>query len=125
MNIEIISGNMLDHQLDLALQEALRKLEANGQEGPPSHLWEDDKAFHVELSVPGWQPHQMTLEVDNDMLTVQGERSRSSRNFVRQVRLPASVTTEKARAAYCKDVLTISFRKRPESRARRILVEVA
>jgi HSP20 family molecular chaperone IbpA len=123
MNANLISLKMLDRQRDLTLQEALCTLESDGQTGAPCHLWEDHKAFHVELSVPGWQPHQLRLGVENDIVMIEGKRSVD--NFLRQVRLPASVSTERARAAYCNGVLTISFRKWPRARARRILIEVA
>lgn len=62
----------------------------------------------------------MRLEVENYILTIQSEHSHES--FLREVRLPAFVN---ARAAYRNGMLTISFRKRPETRARRILIEVA
>ena len=109
--------------LDLALQEALRKLGAGGLDRAPAcHLWEVGKAFHVRLAVPGWQPHQISLEVQNDMLTIQGERSFET--FLRVVTLPAFVNAEKARAVYDNNVLTISFPKRLEEKPRRILIEI-
>jgi HSP20 family molecular chaperone IbpA len=110
--------------LDLALQEVLRKLETGGLDGAPaSRLWEDETSFHVQLLVPGWMPHQMCLLLGNNMLTIQGERS--FKTFLRVVTLPTFVNAEKARAVYDNDVLTISFPKRLEAQARRILIEVA
>ena len=123
MNSEISRLNMLDTQLNLALQEVLGKLRTGGQHAAPAcHLWEDDKAFRVRLALRGWQPHQMCLEVQNDMLTMQGERSFET--FLQLFKLPAFISTEKARAVYNDGLLTISFPKRPEGKARRILIEV-
>jgi HSP20 family protein len=124
MDSEIIRLNILDRQLDVALQEALRKLEIGGRVAAPAcHLWEDDKAFHVELAVPDWQPHHISLLVENNTLTIQGERSLQT--FLRLVSLPAFVNAEKARAVHRDGVLTIAFPKRAEANARRILIEVA
>ena len=104
--------------LELAVQESLREL--GGRDAAPAcDLWEDGKSCHVQLVVPGWMPRQMSLEVENDMLTIQGERSFET--FLRVVTLPAFVNAEKARAVYDNNVLTISFPKRPEEKARRIL----
>lgn len=124
MSSEIISLNIVERQLDVALQEALRKLETGGQHAvPPCHLWEDGRAFHVQLAVPDWQPHHISLLVENHMLTIQGKRSLQM--FLRLVSLPAFVNAEKARAVYHDGVLTISFAKRSDANARRILIEVA
>ena len=109
--------------LDLASQDSLREPETGGQASPACHLCEVDKAFHVRLAVPGWQPHQMSLEVESDVLTIQGERSFET--FFRRVKLPAFVEAENARAVHDDGVLTISFPKRREAKARRILIDVA
>ena len=109
--------------LDLALQDALRTLETSGQDAAPAcHLGEDDKAFRVRLAVPGWQPDEMSLEMESDMLTIRGARSFDT--FLRLVKLPAFVNAEKGRAVHYNGVLTISFPNRPEAKARRILIEV-
>lgn len=70
------------------------------------------------------------------MLTVKGQRARENTrqyrlheiadsNFMRVFTLPASVDHEKAKAVHTNGLLTISFPKREEAKARRILIEAA
>lgn len=127
----------LNQQIDRLFNEAL------GESGTSSDHWvpacnvrEDDNGFYVEVALPGWAPYQVMLEVKDQMLTVRGEGSREATgryvvqeipdgSFCRVFTLPASIDQEKARAVHANGLLHISFPKREEAKARRILIEAA
>jgi HSP20 family protein len=90
----------------------------------------------VQVALPGWEPNQVNLEMKDKMLTVWGERAgeESGQYHVREIAdgsfsrvfaLPASIDHEKARAVHANGLLQISFPKREEAKARRILIETA
>ncbi|MBI1221998.1 MAG: Hsp20 family protein [Bacteroidetes bacterium] len=41
---------------------------------PKTDISEDEKGFHIELSLPGMKKEDVSLEVKKDMLTIEGER---------------------------------------------------
>jgi HSP20 family protein len=92
------------------------------------------------VALPGWEPKDVTLEVNNQVLSVKGEKkgekteeSSDSRKhlmreiadgrFVRIFKLPTIVDHDKASAIYKNGLLTISFPKREEAKCRRIVIE--
>ena len=106
-------------------------------DGTPDCVVRDhDKALHVQVAAKNWQPHELSLQLRDSLLTIQAKRL--SRNevasslgegqpaaFHRVFRLPECVDREKVRAVHKGGILTISFLKRSKANARRILVEVA
>ena len=132
-----IKPDMLDREIDRLFDEALREVGGSGQDGaPPSNVWEDDHGFYVQVAVPGWEPNQITLEVNNKILTVKGERAVKDvghyhlheiggSHFARLFTLPEFIDHEKVRAVHANGLLTISFPKGADAKARRILIEVA
>ncbi len=90
------------------------------------------------MALPGWEPNDITLEVDNQVLTVKGERNVQLKDsekyhlreiadgqFTRLFRLPSFVEHDKATATHKHGLLTISFPKREEAKCRRIMIEGA
>jgi len=83
----------------------------------------------------GWEPHQVTLEVNNHILTMKGERSMpradgryhlqeiGGTSFSRALKLPSSVDHGQGRATHKNGLLTVSFPKREDAKPRRILIE--
>jgi len=126
-----------DRQIDRILDEALCELEARTQDWvPASNTWEDENGFYIQMALPGWEPAEISLEVKGKVLSVKGERSHEDThqyhlheigegNFLRLFTLPAGIDHEKARAAHGNGLLTISFPKWDEAKARRILIEAA
>lgn len=127
----------LNRQIDRLFDEAL------GESGTSSDHWvpacnvrEDENGFYVQVALPGWEPNQVNLEMKDKILTVWGERAgeESAQYHVREIpdgsfsrvfALPASIDHEKARAVHANGLLQISFPKREEAKARRILIEAA
>lgn len=127
----------LNRQIDRLFDEALGECGTSGDHWVPAcNVREDENGFYVQVALPGWEPHQVTLEVKDKMLTVRGERSCEDAGhyhvreipdgpFCRILTLPVSADHEKPRAVHANGLLQISFPKREEAKARRILIEAA
>lgn len=37
-------------------------------------MWDDDDGFCVQVALPGWEAKQVTLDVNDQMLSIKGER---------------------------------------------------
>ena len=102
---------------------------------PPVDIFEDDNAIHVLADVPGVTTDSLKVEVDNDLLTLEGEigldmpeglsasyaEVRGSR-YHRQFRLGREVDSEGIRAEVRNGVLDLVLPKRDTHRRRRIEV---
>jgi HSP20 family protein len=90
------------------------------------------------MALPGWEPKDIALEVNNQVLTVKGERVVETADsqkyhlreiadgrFTRLFRLPSFVDHDKASATHKHGMLTISFPKREEAKCRRIMIQGA
>lgn len=101
---------------------------------PPLNLAETEDAVVVEAEVPGVSRDNLQLSVQNDLLTIRGERSAppAGEGFLRQERwfgqfertisLPASIDAEHVQATMTDGVLTVTLRKAAEARPRKIEV---
>ena len=126
-----------DRKIDRMFDEALRAF-GTGEEAwvPACNAWEDSNGFYVQMALPGWEPKDVTLEVNDQVLSVKGEKTEESSDsrkqlmreiadgrFVRIFKLPTIVDHDKASAIYKNGLLTISFPKREEAKCRRIVIE--
>lgn len=132
-----IRTDAFDRQVDRLFNEALRAFDVADQRWvPASNAWEDEDGFYVQLALPGWEPKDITLEVNNQVLTVKGERNVELQNsvkfhlreiadeqFTRLFRLPSFVEHDKASATHKHGLLTITFPKREEAKCRRIMID--
>jgi HSP20 family protein len=104
--------------------------------GSPLNVYEQDDKLIVEAEMPGFDPDDIEVSIERGMLTVRGEMEdedeRQDRNylvreyrrgtFVRSVRLPDTVDTEKVQAEFENGVLKLIFPKAEGARPRRISV---
>ena len=125
-------------EIDELLDEAMRRLSRESAWSPASNVWEDEKGFHVQLALPGWETKDVSIQVEKQVMTVAGSTQRSESDaqrkvyqweipngkFAMQYRLPNSVQQEQASASFKDGVLTISFPKREEAKPRRIEINV-
>jgi HSP20 family protein len=132
-----VRPDAFDGQIDRMFEDALRTFgTSEGAWVPACNAWEDSNGFYVQMALPGWDPKHVTLEVNNQMLSVKGERAEepsgsrkhlmreiADGRFVRIFKLPTTVDHEKASANYKNGLLTISFPKREEAKPRRIVIE--
>ena len=106
--------------------------------GSPADIYEDDQRLTFKVEVPGIDKKDIKVEIDNNVLTVHGERKlekdikeensrRMERHygaFSRSFTLPSTVDPEKIEADYAHGVLAIQMPKRAEARAKQIKVNV-
>ena len=132
-----IRPDAFDRQIDRMFDEALRTFETPDQGWAPAcNAWEDGNGFYVQVALAGWEPTNISLEIDNQVLTVRGERKEESvpegtyhlreiagGPFMRLFALPKFVDHDKASATHKNGMLTVTFPKREEAKCRRILIE--
>lgn len=131
-----VRPDTFDHQIDRMFEDALRAFGTEAVWVPACDVWEDSNGFYVQMALPGWEPKDVTLEVNNQMLSVKGERTEETSGprkhltreiadgrFARIFKLPTTVDHDKASANYKNGLLTISFPKREEAKPRRIVIE--
>jgi HSP20 family protein len=97
---------------------------------PQLDLYEDTAAFILEADLPGVQEPDISVTVEERDLVLQGKRScervttagnyhcreRRSGQFVRRLRLPASVAQEHIRVEFRDGVLRVTLPKLPEEK---------
>ncbi len=103
---------------------------------PPCDIFEDNDALKIVLEVPGVASEDVKLSLENNTLTVRGEKKqvaeettekvhryeRSYGVFERSFSLPNSIDAERIEAAYDQGVLTIRLPKAERARPREIPV---
>jgi HSP20 family protein len=126
----------LDRQIDRMLDEALRAFGTSADNGVPAcNVWDDENGFYVQAALPGWEAGQIALEVNNQILTIKGERKEDSAEstryhlrefgatrFVRLFKLPSFIDHDKASATHQHGLLSVVFPKREEAKCRRIVI---
>ena len=94
--------------------------------------------IEVRASVPGVDPDNIQITVENDVLTINGQtesenektegdflmRERRSGSFHRALRLPDTVDVEQAETRYENGVVTISFPKLESKKAKKLSLKV-
>lgn len=97
---------------------------------------ENGDTYVIKAAVPGIDPKDVEISVDEDVLTIKGEFSKQEEtkdenyirreirtgSFQRQLRLPPTVEPEKAQASFEHGMLTLSIPKKAEARARSIKI---
>src|SRR5208337_184296 len=106
---------------------------------PPVDIYEDEHSIQLKLEVPGIDEKDLDIKVENNTLTVSGERKfekeekeenfrrveRRYGSFTRSFTLPNTVNTEDINAQYNNGVLTIKLAKRAEAKPKQIKVNVS
>jgi len=106
--------------------------------GPAADVYEDDQKLTFKVEAPGIDEKNVKVEVENNVLTVRGERKlekdikeenfrRKERHygaFSRSFTLPTTVDPDKIEANYTHGVLTIDMPKRAKAKAKQIKVNV-
>lgn len=111
---------------------------AEGQAWPRTHLWDDGAALVLRAEVPGLSEKDINLSLNQDVLTLSGERrvvapegyqahrkDRPAFRFSRSFALPTKVDAERVTATVKNGVLTVTLNKVPESQPRQITVRAS
>src|SRR5881398_1083916 len=105
---------------------------------PPVDIYEDEHNITLKIEVPGIDEKDLDVRVENNTLTVQGERKfekeekeenyrrieRQYGSFTRSFSLPPTVNPESVQANYEKGVLKIKLEKKAEAKPKQIKVNV-
>ncbi len=131
-----------DSQLDRLFDDAVRAVGRTASTwSPRCNVYEDLNGLYVEASLPGIEPQNVEIHVENGELTIKGNRkdgkeeAESGRtyflremgrgDFFRSFTLPTDVDQTKVAASYKQGVLSIHLPKREEAKPRRIMIDVA
>jgi HSP20 family protein len=133
------------------LQDRMNRLfrESYGPEGreesltsttfaPPVDVYEDEHNVTLKIEVPGIDEKDIDVRVENNILTVHGERKfekeekeenfrrveRQYGSFTRTFTLPNTVDPEHVSANYDKGILKIALPKKAEAKPKQIKVNV-
>jgi HSP20 family protein len=105
---------------------------------PPVDIYEDEHNITLKIEVPGIDEKDIDVRLENNTLTVHGERKfekeekeenfrrveRQYGGFTRSFTLPSSVDTGQVSADYDKGVLKINLAKKAEAKPKQIKVNV-
>ena len=112
--------------------------DAMGVWRPPVDIVDTEDAIVIFAEIPGVEKNQVSIEVKDDVISIQGERVvdksigngsyyRSERifgRFGRSFALPAMVRTDKIRASFKNGVLKIIIPKPEEEKPRQVSISV-
>ena len=105
---------------------------------PPVDVYEDEHNVTLKIEVPGIDEKDIDVRIENNTLTVHGERKfekeekeenyrrveRQYGSFTRTFTLPNTVNHDNVQADYDKGVLKIKLEKRAEAKPRQIKIGV-
>jgi HSP20 family protein len=105
---------------------------------PAVDIYEDNKKVVLKLEVPGMEEKDLDVRVENNTLTVRGERrfekeekeenfhriERRYGTFYRAFTLPSTVDAEHIGASYQAGILKLELSKKPEAQPKQIKVNV-
>jgi len=122
---------------DFARPDAEESL-AMGSFIPPVDVYEDEQKVVLSLEIPGVRQEDLDVRVENQTLTVKGERKlaqnvkeenfhrieRRYGSFTRTFTLPQTVDTGAVTANYEHGLLTISLAKKEAAKPKQVKVEI-
>src|ERR1700716_4376552 len=105
---------------------------------PPVDVYEDEHNITLKIEVPGIDEKDIDVRIENNTLTVHGERKfekeekeenyrrveRQYGSFTRTFTVPSTVDAEKVEANYDKGVLKVRLVKKAEAKPKQIKVNV-
>jgi HSP20 family protein len=105
---------------------------------PPVDIYEDEHKVALKLEVPGMKQEDFDIQVENNTLTIRGERKfekeekeenfyrieRRYGSFYRAFKVPNTIDSESVQATYDAGVLKIELAKKAEAKPKQIKVTV-
>ncbi|MEZ4727199.1 MAG: Hsp20/alpha crystallin family protein [Caldilineaceae bacterium] len=135
---------MLDlrRQMDRVFDERFRSMSPWEEDGGSQatlalDVSEQEDSYTIKASIPGVNPDDIDITMNNDILTISGEskseeeseqgqwhlRERRFGRFSRSIRLPTIINSDKIEATCDNGVLTLQLPKAEETKPRRISVQ--
>ena len=104
---------------------------------PPVDIFEDKDAFHIKVEIPGIKAEDVHVNVENGVLTVQGERKLEREDkregyhrvecaygsFARSFSLPKTVDGDHLEAEMHEGVLSLRIPKQPAPEPKRVPIK--
>jgi HSP20 family protein len=136
--------NLITNRMNRLFQDSFGQ-GAAGEEGltttafvPPVDIYEDEHHITLKIEVPGIDQKDIDVRVENNTLTVRGERKfeteekeenfhrveRRYGSFYRAFTLPNTVESDSVTADYDNGVLKIKLAKKAEAKPKQIKVNV-
>ena len=131
------------NQFERFLREALSPVTGEGEVStrtwaPPVDIYEDGDNLVLKAELPGINPDEVEIRVENNTLYLKGERKfekevkeqsyhrveRTYGTFTRSFSLPNSVDPDKVVASYKDGVLTLTMPKKEEAKPKTIKINV-
>lgn len=115
------------------------ELTTTGAFVPAVDVYEDDHNYNLKFEVPGIEEKDLDIRMENNTLTVQGERKfekeekeenfhrleRRYGSFTRSFTLPNTVEVDRIHAHYDNGVLKVTLPKRAEAKPKQIKVGIS
>jgi HSP20 family protein len=128
-----------ESQIDRLFEEAVRAVTSHVSAWVPScNVYEDDNGFYGQAALPGMDVRDLTIQVQDETLTIKGERKSLASearqaswlvheihegSFARSIVIPSYVDHAQAKAFYKEGILTVSFPRKEEAKPRQILIK--
>lgn len=123
---------------DFARPEGETESLSMGSFVPPVDIYEDNAQLVLKLEVPGVKEENLDVRVENQTLTIRGERKfekeekeenfhrieRRYGTFTRSFTLPQTVDTNSIKASYEHGVLAIHLAKKEAAKPKQVKVEI-
>jgi HSP20 family protein len=105
---------------------------------PLVDVYEDAHQVSLKIEIPGIDEKDIDIQVENNTLTVQGERKfekeekeenfrrveRQYRSFTRTFTLPSTIDSERVQASYDKGILKVKLPKKAEAKPKQIKISI-
>ena len=136
----------IQDRMNRLFDESFRGLARPGEEdwglggtwAPPVDIYEHEGNIVLKAELPGVDPKEVDVHLENNVLTLRGERKfgsevtrenyhrveRSYGTFSRSFTLPAVVDQQHIQAVFKEGVLQVTLPKREEAKPKQILVTV-
>jgi HSP20 family protein len=129
-------SNALDEAFGTYQEEDGRTITASWY--PACDVFEDKESIKIVVEVPGVKPEDVKLSLENNLLTIRGEKrqqaeertervhryERSYGAFERSFALPSTADADRIQAGYENGILTVTVPKAERARPREIPVNV-
>ncbi len=123
---------------DFARPEGTQEMLSAGNFIPACDVYEDEHKLQLTLEVPGVKQEDLDVRVENQTLTVKGERKfeteqkeenfhrieRRFGSFARSFTLPMTIDTNSIAAKYDNGVLAIELAKKEAAKPKQVKIEI-
>lgn len=136
----------LQDRMNRLFDESFRGIQRGGEDdwslggswAPLVDIYEHEGNIVLKAELPGLQPKDVDVRVENNLLTLRGQRQfsdevkrehyhrveRAYGSFSRSFTLPSVVDTDKIRAEFKDGVLRLTLPKREEAKPKQIAIDI-